>query len=332
MSDGPQGRIGQGPRGGPHRPPVPRGARVDQAPPGPRSARPDSIRKRLSPSRSPRPRPSRLNRLHLVQEKQRLEAELAHSGDVGRPGRLEKSFVRLPASYATQGHLVFGMANRRGQRLGPPAGQDPLHPGLIQVGRPPGERGPVAASLAAGRCGPPTRSRQRDRRSTTPSARAQERVRRPLGMGHEPDDVAPGVAHPGDVVDRAVRVVRVAQHDAVLAAQLGERRGVAGVVALEVVDRDAQFGARPRPRRRQHRVRCTRPGPRRWCTGTAVPGSSGAHRAAARPRSAPGTRCRSPPPARRRPRTRHDGLHDRREPGDRPRAAGSRRGRSRRAR
>ena len=71
---------------------------------------------------------------------------------------------------------------------------------------------------------------------------AEDRVRRALRVGHEADDVAAGVAHARDGVEAAVRVVDVAEHDPVLGAQLVERRRVAHVVALEVVDRDAQDG------------------------------------------------------------------------------------------
>ena len=55
--------------------------------------------------------------------------------------------------------------------------------------------------------------------------RAQQRVARPLGVRHQADDVAPLVADSGDVVDRAIWVVDVAQHDPVIALQLGQRPG-----------------------------------------------------------------------------------------------------------
>ena len=53
-----------------------------------------------------------------------------------------------------------------------------------------------------------------------------------------PDHVAGLVADAGDVVDRAVGVVDVAQHDPVLVPQPRQGGGVADVAALEVVDRD----------------------------------------------------------------------------------------------
>ena len=51
------------------------------------------------------------------------------------------------------------------------------------------------------------------------------------------------VADAGDVVDRAVGVLGVAQDHPVPAAQLGQGGLVADVAAQEVVDRDAQHGA-----------------------------------------------------------------------------------------
>ena len=61
-------------------------------------------------------------------------------------------------------------------------------------------------------------------------------------MGHQADHVAGPVADAGDVVDRAVGVVDVAEHHPVLVPELGQRVGVAGVVALEVVDGNAELG------------------------------------------------------------------------------------------
>src|SRR5690349_20674883 len=60
--------------------------------------------------------------------------------------------------------------------------------------------------------------------------RAEQRVARPLGVRHQADDVATLVAHAGDVVDRAVRVVDVAEHDAVAVLQLAQGLGAARVV------------------------------------------------------------------------------------------------------
>ena len=65
-------------------------------------------------------------------------------------------------------------------------------------------------------------------------------------MGHQPDHVAALTADTGYFVDRPVRIVDIAQDDPVLVPQPGERPGVAGVVALEVVDRHRQLGAHRR--------------------------------------------------------------------------------------
>ncbi len=45
--------------------------------------------------RRPLPEADPLNRLHLVEEKQRLEAELAHTGDTVDLAALEKNFVKV---------------------------------------------------------------------------------------------------------------------------------------------------------------------------------------------------------------------------------------------
>ena len=164
-----------------------------------------------------------------------------------------------------------------------------------------GERGlgrPHEATSAA---------RLRRRRQQRPQAarrrrRNRARVARPLGVGHEADNVAGRVPDARDVVEAAVRVLDVADDDPVLGPQLGERLGRADVVALEVVDRDPQdvTGAGLAG---QHRRGASRPAGRRSRRGTSGRRSSAARREAARPRRAPGSRCRSRRPGRRRPRS-----------------------------
>ena len=83
----------------------------------------------------------------------------------------------------------------------------------------------------------------------------EDGVAGPLGVRHQPDDVAGLVADAGDVVEAAVRVLHVADDDAVVGPELGQRLGVAHVVALEVVDRDAQHVAGARRAREHRRVR-----------------------------------------------------------------------------
>ena len=58
-----------------------------------------------------------------------------------------------------------------------------------------------------------------DRSSTTPSAQPRSGVAGALGVRHEPHHVAGLVADAGDVVEAAVGVVDVAEHDAVVVAQ-----------------------------------------------------------------------------------------------------------------
>ena len=48
-----------------------------------------------------------LNRLHLVEEKQRLEAELAHSGDVVDLAALEKSFIKVARQYGERKGISY---------------------------------------------------------------------------------------------------------------------------------------------------------------------------------------------------------------------------------
>ena len=64
-----------------------------------RKRTPDSIRKRLATVEAALPDAEPLNRLHLVEEKQRLEAELSHSGDVVDLAALEKSFIKVARQY-----------------------------------------------------------------------------------------------------------------------------------------------------------------------------------------------------------------------------------------
>ena len=72
-----------------------------------RKRTPDSIRKRLAAIESALPEAEPLNRLHLVEEKQRLEAELAHSGDVVDLAALEKSFTKVARQYGDRKGISY---------------------------------------------------------------------------------------------------------------------------------------------------------------------------------------------------------------------------------
>ena len=72
-----------------------------------RKRTPDSIRKRLATIDGQLPEAEPLNRLHLVEEKQRLEAELAHSGDTVDLVALEKSFVKVARPYGERKGISY---------------------------------------------------------------------------------------------------------------------------------------------------------------------------------------------------------------------------------
>ena len=74
--------------------------------------------------------------------------------------------------------------------------------------------------------------------------RAEQAVGSPLGVRHEPDHVAAFTADPGDVVEAAIGVVHVAQHDPFVVAQTTVGGFIAHVVPLEVVDRHPQHHPR----------------------------------------------------------------------------------------
>ncbi len=72
-----------------------------------RKRTPDSIRKRLATINTLLPDAEPLNRLHLVEEKQRLEAELAHTGDVVDLAALEKSFTKVARQYGERKGISY---------------------------------------------------------------------------------------------------------------------------------------------------------------------------------------------------------------------------------
>ena len=72
-----------------------------------RKRTPDSIRKRLATIEAALPESDPLNRLHLVEEKQRLETELAHSGDVVDLAALEKSFIKVARQYGERKGISY---------------------------------------------------------------------------------------------------------------------------------------------------------------------------------------------------------------------------------
>ena len=72
-----------------------------------RKRTPDSIRKRLATIDSTLAGADPLSRLHLIEEKQRLEAELSHSGDTVDMATLEKSFIKVARVYGERKGISY---------------------------------------------------------------------------------------------------------------------------------------------------------------------------------------------------------------------------------
>jgi len=72
-----------------------------------RKRTPESIRKRLATIDAQLPEAEPLNKLHLVEEKQRLESELAHAGDTVDLAALEKSFVKVARPYGERKGISY---------------------------------------------------------------------------------------------------------------------------------------------------------------------------------------------------------------------------------
>jgi hypothetical protein len=72
-----------------------------------RKRTPDSIRRRLTTIDTSLPTADPLTRLHLVEEKQRLQSELAHTGDKVDIGALEKAFVKVARLYGERKGISY---------------------------------------------------------------------------------------------------------------------------------------------------------------------------------------------------------------------------------
>lgn len=72
-----------------------------------RKRTPDSIKKRLGTIEQQLAAADPLTRLHLVEEKQRLEAELTHAGDTVDLAALEKSFVKVARQYGERKGISY---------------------------------------------------------------------------------------------------------------------------------------------------------------------------------------------------------------------------------
>ena len=174
-----------------------------------------------------------LQRLHLIQRRKSIEARLSTGSGPEDISALEKGFVSAAAEYGARKGIDYATW----REAGVPAE-------VLRRGGCPPERGGLVRRV--GRLGRPAdrlpgTRRLEERLEKDDAVRAgPERVEGALGVRHEPDDVARRIRHPGDAVRRAVRVVPVPQQHPPVALDLLERRGVAGVVALVVVDRQPE--------------------------------------------------------------------------------------------
>jgi hypothetical protein len=72
-----------------------------------RKSTPESIRKRLFAIDNSLATADPLSRLHLIEERQRLEAELSHTGETVDLAALEKSFVKVARVYGERKGISY---------------------------------------------------------------------------------------------------------------------------------------------------------------------------------------------------------------------------------
>src|SRR3974390_1648047 len=72
-----------------------------------RKRTPDSIRKRLATIDATLPGADPLSNVHLVEEKQRLQSELAHTGKTIDLASLEKAFVKVARPYGERKGISY---------------------------------------------------------------------------------------------------------------------------------------------------------------------------------------------------------------------------------
>ena len=72
-----------------------------------RKRTPDSIRKRLATIDATMLTVDPLSRLHMVEEKQRLESELSNTGETVDLGALEKSFIKVARIYGERKGISY---------------------------------------------------------------------------------------------------------------------------------------------------------------------------------------------------------------------------------
>ncbi len=72
-----------------------------------RKRTPESIRKRLNTIEGSLPTADPLAKLHMVEEKQRLESELSHTGETVDLAALEKSFIKVARVYGDRKGISY---------------------------------------------------------------------------------------------------------------------------------------------------------------------------------------------------------------------------------
>ncbi len=72
-----------------------------------RKRTPESIRRRLATIETTMPTVDPLSRLHMVEEKQRLAAELSHAGDTVDMAALEKGFIKVARVYGERKGISY---------------------------------------------------------------------------------------------------------------------------------------------------------------------------------------------------------------------------------
>ena len=153
-----------------------------------RKRTPDSIQRRLKAIDAELGETDRLNELKLVQERMNLELELASLGARQDLAGLESEFVKVAKAYSARQGISYAAWRAVGRaRRGAQEGRRQPRSG---------HRGQQAGQHAG-------------RRRSSPASRGVARS----GMRHQPHHVASARAHTGDVVDRPIGVVDVAEDD-----------------------------------------------------------------------------------------------------------------------
>ena len=176
------------------------------SPSGAASGRPRESPSRLRQIDSRLPNADALTRVHLVQERLNLQTELESRDTNVDLKSLEDGFVGAAKGYGERKGLTYAAWRA--------AGVDPTV--LRKAGIPRTKRLSGRGSTGRGDQGA-----QQDRPSLEPRSGSMARS----GCGISPTTLPGAVTDPGYVVDRAVRVGEVAEHDTIFRAKFGQGAG-----------------------------------------------------------------------------------------------------------